>query len=113
MDAPPSYTDAVELPPLGEANLAFFFGGISQSTQNSLETPPETSRNNHTLPMSLQSNNERQNELNVSKANLHVVETCPDPLIWVFPGSSVNNNSLQSTEGTNNNISTTHRELHI
>lgn len=112
VDAPPSYSDAVQLPPLGEANLAFFIGGISQSTHDSLETPPETSRNNHTLPMSSQSNTENQNELNVSEANSHIVESGSDPLIWVM-GSAVNNNALQSTEGTNNISSTTHHELHI
>lgn len=113
MDAPPSYNDAVQLPPLGEANLAFFIGGISQSSQDNLETPLETSRNNQTLPMSSQSNTENQNEFNVSEANLHIVETGSDPLIWAFSRSSENNNSLQSTEGTHKNISTIHQELHI
>lgn len=113
MDAPPSYNDAVELPPLGEANTAYFFRGISQNTLDNLETPPEMSRNIHTLPMSSQNHTENQNELNVSEANLHIVGNGSDPLIWVFSGSSVNNSSLQITEGTNNDISTTHQELHI
>lgn len=111
MDAPPSYNDAVQLPPLGEANIAFFIGGNSQSSQDNLETPLEISRNN--LPMSSQSNTENQNELNVSEANLHILETGSDPLILAISRSSVNINSLQSTEGTNKNISTIQQELHI
>lgn len=113
MEAPPSYTDAVQLPPFGEDNPSFFFGEVFPSNQGNLETQHETPRNNPTLPTSLQTNNDNQNELSVSEDSLHIVESCSNPLMLVFSQSSVNSISIQNTEETNINPSTTHSELHI